>query len=238
MRLLEADGLSAGYGKVQVLRGLSFACDRGEIVVLVGHNGAGKSTCLKTVFGLLAPTAGRITLDGRDVTSLPAADRVRRGLAYVPQTSNVGRSIFPNHTVWENLELGGYASSDRTRVRSGICEALARFPFLEGKATVRAGLLSGGQQQMLAVAMGLVLRPALLLLDEPTSGLSPAMAQDLMRQVRVLRDELGVGVVIVEQNVRLALGIADRACVIRSGIVARESTPDQLMNATSVLDLV
>lgn len=236
--LIELAGVRAAYGRLEVLREVSLAVARGEILALIGQNGTGKSSCLKTIFGLLRPSEGRITFDGRDITGASSAERVRLGISYVPQTSNLGRGIFPNHTVRENLDLGTYTLRDRRLARAGVERALTVFPALQGRQDVRGGLLSGGQQQMLAMSMPLTLTPRLLLLDEPTSGLSPAMGRSLMATVRGLRDSSDISILLVEQNIRLALEIADRVLVMRMGRIAREVAPQELLRAGSVFEFM
>lgn len=208
--LLEVEGLRAGYGGVDIVRGASVRVAQGELVVIVGPNGAGKSTLLKAVFGLLRPRAGRVAFAGQDITGLGPERVARLGLGYVPQVANV----FPTMSVKENLELGGYLRSDGGR---GRLEALLReFPRLRERLHQRAGLLSGGERQMLALAKALMLDPRLLLLDEPSAGLAPAMVDEVFAKVRAFQAG-GVAVLMVEQNARRALAQADRGYVLDQG---------------------
>ncbi len=211
---LYAESLHAGYGKKEILRGLSLAIKQGEIVVLIGPNGAGKSTLLKVLAGLLPPWEGSVWLDGREVTTLPVHHRVRQGLAYFMQ----GGEVFPNLTVKENLEIG--AMTLPKSERRGVMESvLDLFPVLRENWHRRAGLLSGGQRQALALGMVLIKRPKYLLLDEPSAGLAPRLAQDILNKVRELNERFGVTVLLVEQRVREALQIAHRAIVLIDGLL-------------------
>lgn len=236
--MIELTGVVAGYGKLEVLRGLDLVFESGRITLLLGHNGAGKSTVLKAVFGTVAVRSGTVGFDGDDITRTSSSERVRMGIAYVPQTSNEGRGIFPTHTVVENLGLGAFTATDRSLVRAGVERAFELFPILAERRDQRAGLLSGGQQQMLAMAMALMLRPRLLLLDEPTSGLAPSIGTELMQHVLRARDELDLTVVLVEQNVEVGAEIAERGVVLRQGAVHRHVDPKAIGTATNVLDLM
>ena len=204
--MLAIRGLAAGYADVQVLRGVDLDVAPGEIVALVGANGAGKSTLLRCVSGLVAPSAGRIQLDGRPIAGLPPAEIVRLGISHVPE----GRQIFSRLTVADNLMLGAYSALHRLRradVAARIAEVCATFPALTARLGDEASLLSGGQQQMLAIARGLMTRPRLLLLDEPSLGLAPVLVAEIFAVLRTLRSA-GAGLLIVEQNARLSLAFA------------------------------
>jgi branched-chain amino acid transport system ATP-binding protein/neutral amino acid transport system ATP-binding protein len=211
MSLLAATGIVAGYGaQDEILKGVDLVVGKGEIVAIVGPNGAGKSTLLKAIAGLLRLKAGSVTLDGRDITGLPAREISRLGIAYVPQENN----IFPTMSVRENLEIGGYTDPKRAGPRmDGV---LARFPVLAQKRRHAARTLSGGERQMLAMAMALMVEPAVLLLDEPSAGLSPLAAERLFDAiVQINRD--GVAIAMVEQNANEALAIASRASILVDG---------------------
>ncbi|HKX19987.1 MAG TPA: ABC transporter ATP-binding protein [bacterium] len=231
--MLSTRGLAAGYGDVQVLRGVDLDVATGEIVALVGANGAGKSTLLKCISGLLAPSAGTIRLDGRSIAGLPPARIVRLGIAHVPE----GRQIFSRLTVGDNLMLGAYSAlSRRTREelaarRAEVCKI---FPALAPRLAVEASVLSGGQQQMLAIARGLMARPRLLLLDEPSLGLAPVLVAEIFAVLRDLR-AAGVGLLIVEQNARLSLSIADRGYVLETGRIALGGTGRELARMPEVV---
>ena len=231
--MLSARGLTAGYGDVQVLRGVDLDVAAGEIVALVGANGAGKSTLLKCISGLLAPSAGAIRLDGRPIAGLPPARIVRLGIAHVPE----GRQIFSRLSVGDNLMLGAYSARPRlTREelaarRAEVCKI---FPALSPRLADEASLLSGGQQQMLAIARGLMARPRLLLLDEPSLGLAPVLVAEIFAVLRDLRTA-GVGLLMVEQNARLSLAIADRGYVLETGRVALAGTGRELARMPEVI---
>ena len=211
MSLLVASGIVAGYGaQDEILKGVDLAVGKGEIVAIIGPNGAGKSTLLKVIAGLLGPKRGSVRLAGRDITNLPAREISRLGLAYVPQEMNV----FPTMSVAENLEIGGY--TDPRRAAERIEKAFARFPVLGQKRRRAARALSGGERQMLAMAMALMVEPVVLLLDEPSAGLAPLAAEQLFDAVRQINAE-GVAVAMVEQNASEALAIAHRAAILVDG---------------------
>ena len=211
MGLLSVAGVVAGYSAADhILKGLDFEVGAGEIVCIVGPNGAGKSTLLKLIAGLLAPSAGSVTLDGKAVAGLPPPELARRGIAYVPQENNV----FPAMTVRENLEMGGYV--DPRQVPRRMEQAMERFPVLGRKRRQAARTLSGGERQLLAMGMALMVAPVLLLLDEPSAGLSPKAASELFAQIRAINGG-GLAVALVEQNVHEALAISGRAYVLVDG---------------------
>lgn len=215
MSLLVVSGLRAGYGPVRVLHGIDFKVEQGEIVALLGANGAGKTTTLRALCALL-PAEGEVVLAGKGLRGVSAADRVRAGLAHIPQ----GRGTFSDFTVHENLELGAISRSDRGTVQSDMGKWFARFPRLAERRSQRAGLLSGGEQQMLAVARALMSRPRLLLCDEPSLGLAPAITQELFALLRDLNANEGLAILLVEQNANLTLRIAHRAYVLETGLIA------------------
>ena len=210
--ILSVRDLAGGYGRTTILNGCSFDVRRAAITTVIGPNGAGKSTAFKAIFGLLKLRAGRVTLDGEDITPLTQAQRIARGLCYVPQ----GRNIFAELSVRENIELGGVALGRAAAMRARVEEALDRFPVLRRKAAAQASTLSGGQQKLLEISRGLLGRPRLMLVDEPSIGLSPLMAQDVFATLQRLRDD-GLSVLMVEQNARSALQISDRAIVLEGG---------------------
>jgi branched-chain amino acid transport system ATP-binding protein len=209
--MLEVHGLAAGYDGRAVVHGIDIEVGAGEIVALVGANGAGKSTLARTLSGLLPALAGRISFRGRDITGSSAAARVKAGLVHVPE----GRQVFAGLTVAQNIDLGGYIrrqgehAADRT-------EVIRRFPMLAERAGAHAGNLSGGQQQMLAIARGLMAKPALLILDEPSLGLAPVLVAEVFRLIASLRDQ-GIAILLSEQNARMSLRIADRGAVLENG---------------------
>jgi branched-chain amino acid transport system ATP-binding protein len=231
---LEIKDLSSGYGAVQVLRGVNLTVNDGEMVALVGANGAGKTTLLKTISGLVTARSGAIMLGDTALQKIAPVSRVRLGLAHVPE----GRQVFSDLTVRENLELGAYTrlknlTSEQFEER--IKEVTAIFPALEEKMELPAGGLSGGQQQMLAIARGLMSKPALLLLDEPSLGLSPVLVSEIFRVLRSLR-ELGVAILLAEQNAKLSLAIADRGYVIETGRIVREGTGADLLASSDIME--
>ncbi|MBL8341828.1 MAG: ABC transporter ATP-binding protein [Rubrivivax sp.] len=221
--LLEVQGLRAGYGRVEVLRGVSLRVQPGEIVALLGSNGAGKSTLNNTVCGLVAPTAGRVGFDGADHTGAPARRMVQAGLIQVPE----GRRIFPNLTVQENLELGSFARA-RARRAANLDSVFGIFPRLAERTRQLAGTMSGGEQQMLAIGRGLMAEPRLLILDEPSLGLSPLLVEELFALIKRLHAQ-GLAILLVEQNVGQSLEIADRAYVLENGAVRFEGKPEALL---------
>ena len=220
--LLEVDQLSAGYGDNEILRGLSLRVEAGELVAVIGPNGAGKSTLLKTLAGLVRPRSGRVTLRGADITGAASQNIVERGLCYVPQEANV----FPSLSVWENLTIGAWTAprlfEDRARAM------LALFPVLEERRRARAGTLSGGERQLLAMAMALMVDPHLLLLDEPSAGLAPALQRVVFDRVREINAR-GLGILLVEQNARESLALCRRAYVLAMGRVRAEG-PGHVLN--------
>jgi branched-chain amino acid transport system ATP-binding protein len=222
MGLLTASGVVAGYGTAdEILKGVDLRVEPGEIVGIIGPNGAGKSTLLKAIAGLLQPRAGTITLDGRDITGQQPREISRIGLAYVPQEHN----IFPTMSVLENLEMGGYIDPQGARRR--IDGVLGRFPVLGAKRRHAARSLSGGERQILAMAMALMVEPAVLLLDEPSAGLSPVAAERLFDAIRQINGE-GVSIAMVEQNANEALAISQRAYVLVDGRNSRTGPAAQL----------
>ncbi len=215
---LQVERLRAGYGKKEILRGLSLKVGQGEIVALIGPNGAGKSTLLKVIAGLLRPWEGSVWLDGTEITALPVHQRVQKGLAYFIQ----GGEVFPSLTVRENLEMGAlmFPKAKRQEAIEGV---LSLFPALKENWHRRAGLLSGGQRQALALGMVLLKRPKVLLLDEPSAGLAPKLAHEILAKVRELNEHLGITVLLVEQRVREALQVAHRAVALVNGTFAAET---------------
>ena len=212
MALLEVENIHAGYGKLEILRGVSLRVEAGQIVSIIGPNGAGKSTVFKTLFGLLPAREGRVRFAGEDVTNQPPADLLRRGISYVPQ----GRNVFPLMTVDENLRLGAYIRPRSADLDREVERVYATFPMLQAARRKRAAELSGGQQQMLEMGRALLLRPRLMLLDEPTLGLAPLVFREIFRIIEDLRRE-GQTILMVEQNAAKALEISDYAYVLELG---------------------
>lgn len=224
--VLEVDAADAGYGNAQILFGVSIAVRAGEVVAVIGANGAGKSTVLNLVMGRLRPTAGRVALNGRSIVRASTEDIIASGVACVPQR----RRIFQTLTVLENLEVGAYVRrGDKPGVAHTLDEVHTLFPVLKKKAQMLGGVLSGGEQQMLAIGRGLMSDPKLLLLDEPSMGLSPKLTTEMFADIRRIA-ESGRTVMLVEQNAYAALGIADRGYVLENGRVALQGPGRQLMH--------
>jgi urea ABC transporter ATP-binding protein UrtE len=215
--MLKLEGVVAGYGRTTVLNGVDLELGNGEIVAVLGRNGVGKSTMLRAVIGTIRTRGGAILLDGADIARLPAHVRARRGLAYVPQ----GREIFPALTVIENLRVAAYGSG-RNGLRERPDEVFAEYPLLAEKRNARAGSLSGGQQQMLALGRALMTSPRVLLLDEPSEGIQPSIVDQIVETLQRINRERGISVVLVEQNLDFAADIAERAYVMEKGRVVRE----------------
>ncbi len=221
--LLDIEALRGGYGRVEVLRGVDLQVRDGEIVALLGSNGAGKSTLNNTVCGIVPAWGGRVTFDGRDLTKAHYRDVVRAGLIQVPE----GRKIFPNLTVLENLELGSFTRG-RERRAPNLERVFATFPRLAERRAQKAGTMSGGEQQMLAIGRGLMAEPRLLILDEPSLGLSPLLVEEMFALIGRLHEQ-GLAVLLVEQNVGQSLAISDRAYVLENGAVRFAGRPAELL---------
>jgi branched-chain amino acid transport system ATP-binding protein len=229
MSLLIVDNLSVYYGSIQALRGISFRVEAGEVVTLIGGNGAGKSTTLRTISGLLQPKRGTIQFDGREIHGLPPHRIVQAGLVQVPE----GREIFANLSVDENLQLAGFIRKDRAGVRRDRERALELFPSVRERLKQQAGTLSGGEQQMLAIARALVARPKLLMLDEPSLGLAPQVVRNIFKIIREINRE-GTTILLVEQNANMALHVAHRAYVIEVGEIRMEGPAAELAASDDV----
>jgi ABC-type branched-subunit amino acid transport system ATPase component len=210
MRLLTIQNLDAWYGKVQILKDVRIHINKGEIVSIIGPNGAGKSTLIKSIFGLVPKRRGKIVFGGRSISKTKSSMIVRKGICYVPQ----GRSVFPSLTVKENLEMGAFIRKKGLKKR--LRRVYERFPILFKRRNQKAGLLSGGEQQMLALGRALMLRPRLLLLDEPSLGLSPQIKKEIFDKIMEINAE-GISILIVEQNARMSLQMSDRAYVLETG---------------------
>lgn len=233
--VLEARDVDFAYGRVQVLFGVDLAVGAGEVVALLGTNGAGKSTLLKAISGLVTPSRGEVRLHGSRIDSLPAERRVQRGVVQVPG----GRAVFPGMSVAENLRVGAFTfRNDRARVRERTDDVLALFPRLAERLDQPAGTLSGGEQQMLAIAKGLLLQPEVLLIDELSLGLAPVVVEELLGVVEGLSTERGLSIVIVEQSVNIALALAQRAVFMEKGHVRFEGDADGLLERDDLLRAV
>lgn len=222
--MLEVSGLRAGYGEINVLWDVNLHVNPGEAVALVGSNGAGKTTLLMTLAGLLKARAGRIVFQGEDITALSAPERVRRGLALVPE----GRQLFQGLTVEENLKLGAYARRDGRKIQESLEQVYALFPEVAGRRTQLAGTLSGGEQQMCAIARGLMSAPKMLLIDELSLGLAPVVVDRLKAAIADIR-KAGVTLLVVEQDVQTAFEIASRGYVMETGHIVQEGPSEVLL---------
>ena len=224
--MLEIESVSAGYGGVPVLNDVSIRVGTGEFAAIVGPNGAGKTTLFKTVSGIVQATAGAIRFEDRDLLAVPPAARAHLGIAHVPE----GRQVFPSLTTYENLEMGAYTEAGRRAWKENLERIYAWFPVLAERAKAQAGELSGGQQQMLAIARGLASSPKLLMLDEPAMGLAPALADEIFERIVAIHKESGLTLLLVEQRVAEALHFADRGYVLEAGRVVLEGSHDELQS--------
>ena len=215
--LLKVEDLSACYGKVKAIENIDLIVKKGQIVTLLGSNGAGKSTTLRTISGLLSPSAGKVFFCGEDITNKPAHEIVKRGLIHMPE----GRHIFKDLTVSDNLELGSYTLKDKNERRRRLREVFDRFPILEKRSRQAGGTLSGGEQQMLAVGRGLMANPSLVLMDEPSMGIAPLIVRDITDIIKSLNND-GKTILLVEQNAKMALGLADYGYVLDTGKIVLE----------------
>ncbi|NUU02522.1 ABC transporter ATP-binding protein [Herbaspirillum robiniae] len=226
--MLQFDKVHTHYGAIEALHGVSLNVEKGEIVTLIGANGAGKTTLLMTLCGRPRATSGRIVFEGQDITQLPTHEIMRKGLAISPE----GRRVFPSLTVLENLKMGAFFAKDK-EIEEGVEYVFGLFPRLKERAAQRAGTMSGGEQQMLAIGRALMSRPRLLLLDEPTLGLAPLVIAQIFEIIRTIR-ESGVTVFLVEQNANKALGVADRGYVLENGHVVLSDTGANLLANSDV----
>ena len=226
--LLQIDGLAVNYGDIKAVKGISFEVNKGEIVTLIGANGAGKTTTMKTIAGLIRPSSGTILFEGEDITNARPMQIVKRGITLSPE----GRQIFPELSVLENLKMGAYTVSSE-KCAQGIEQAFKLFPILKERAHQMGGTLSGGEQQMLAVARALMVSPKLLMLDEPSLGLAPLIVQDIFKLILRIRD-MGTTIILVEQNARMALSISDRGYVLETGLITLTDTGPNLLASDQV----
>ena len=222
--LLRAEGMTAGYGKMAILHDVTLEVRPGEMVSVIGPNGAGKSTAFKTIVGFLRPTSGRVLFDGQDIAGLRPDQVLVRGLAYVPQ----GRIVFPQMTVLENLEMGAYIERDATRIRQALDRVCALFPILGERRSQKAGTMSGGEQQMVAIGRALMTTPKLIMLDEPSLGLAPKFVTLIFDKLTEMK-RAGFTLMVVEQNAARALAVADRGYVLELGRNRFEGTGEALL---------
>ncbi|MHB8088629.1 MAG: ABC transporter ATP-binding protein [Anaerolineaceae bacterium] len=229
--ILNVDDISVNYGAINALRDISFTLNEGEIVALIGANGAGKSTSLNTVSGLLRPTTGKVEYLGSDITSVTPQAIVNLGIIQVPE----GRKIFAKMSVWENLEMGAYTVKDRKVIQERYEMVYEKFPRLKERRNQPGGTLSGGEQQMLAIARGLMAGPKVLLLDEPSMGLSPILVEQIFDIIQEI-NKTGTSILLVEQNALMALAIADRGYVLDTGRIVLQGNADDLLHNPTVIN--
>lgn len=227
--MLELKNIDVFYGNIHALKNICLKVNQGEIVTLVGANGAGKSTTLKTISGLLKPKRGEILFNGGSINELNASDIVKLGISHVPE----GRRIFANMTVMENLEMGAFIRDDSKNIEEDYEKVFSLFPRLNERRKQIAGTLSGGEQQMLAIGRALMSKPKLLLLDEPSMGLAPLIVKEIFSIIKNI-NALGTTVLLVEQNANMALNIANRAYIIKNGVIGLEGDPKVLLNDESI----
>ena len=229
MAMLEVNDLQVYYGMIHAIKGVSFSVEQGEIIALIGANGAGKTTILHTISGLIAPRGGSIVFEGHELTRVPAHQIVSLGMAHVPE----GRRVFAQMTVLQNLMMGAYTRSDKAEVAGILEKVFTRFPRLKERQNQPAGTLSGGEQQMLAMGRALMSHPKIILMDEPSMGLSPILVNEIFDIIRSV-NETGTTVLLVEQNAKKALTIADRAYVLETGRIVMSGDANELMDNDSI----
>lgn len=229
MAMLEVKDLQVYYGVIQALKGISFHVNQGEVIALIGANGAGKTTTLQTLTGILSPKSGSIVFEGKDLTRTPAHKIVEMGMAHVPE----GRRVFADMSVYENLLLGAYTRKDKAEIAESLTSVYKRFPRLEERKGQRAGTLSGGEQQMLAMGRALMSKPKIILMDEPSMGLSPIFVNEIFDIIQAV-SESGTTVLLVEQNAKKALSIADRAYVLETGKITMSGNAKDLLEDEAV----
>ena len=228
--MLKLEGIEVFYGRVQALFGLSLHVEKGEIVTLIGANGAGKSTTLRTISGLLRPRGGTLTFDGKDLAAEASHDIVAHGISHVPE----GRRIFTGLTVRENLEMGAYLIRDKAVAEERLERVFSLFPRLKERLNQSGGTLSGGEQQMLAIGRALMSKPRLLLLDEPSLGIAPILVQEIFAEIRRINEEDGTTILLVEQNANMALRLANRGYVLETGRIVLEDSASALLDNPQV----
>lgn len=229
MAMLEVKDLQVYYGMIHAIKGVSFHVNEGEIIALIGANGAGKTTILHTITGLLAPKGGQVVFEGKDITKTPAHKIVELGMAHVPE----GRRVFAQLSVYQNLKMGAYTRLDKNEIEESLEMVYKRFPRLEERKNQMAGTLSGGEQQMLAMGRALMSKPRIILMDEPSMGLSPILVNEIFDIIQSVSAS-GTTVLLVEQNAKKALAIADRAYVLETGKISLDGNAKDLLNDDSI----
>ena len=229
MAMLEIKDLEVYYGVIQAIKGVSFEVNQGEVIALIGANGAGKTTILQTITGLLSPKKGSVLFEGQDLTKIPAHKIVSLGMAHVPE----GRRVFADLSVYENLKMGAFTRKDKNEISESLEKVYARFPRLEERKNQLAGTLSGGEQQMLAMGRALMSNPKIILMDEPSMGLSPILVNEIFDIIQSV-SKSGTTVLLVEQNAKKALSIADRAYVLETGSIVLDGKANDLLNNDSI----
>ena len=227
--VIEVRNLKKSYGEVQAVKGISFEVNKGEVIALIGANGAGKTTTLHTITGLLSPKEGKVLFEGKDITKIPAHKIVSMGMAHVPE----GRRVFAELSVYENLKLGAYTRKDKNNIEADLKSVYERFPRLAERKNQAAGTLSGGEQQMLAMGRALMSKPSIILMDEPSMGLSPILVNEIFDIIQSI-SKSGTTVLLVEQNAKKALSIADRAYVLETGKIVLEGKASDLLENDSI----
>jgi branched-chain amino acid transport system ATP-binding protein len=228
--LLALTNIESAYGPVKAIRGVSLEVKQGQIVTLLGSNGAGKTTLLKTISGIMDPVRGSIEFASEDITGVESSDIVKKGISHVPE----GREVFPLLTVYENLMMGAYTRSDRDGVARDLEQAYRYFPILKERENQAAGLLSGGQQQMLAIARALLANPQMILMDEPSLGLSPKLTKEIFEIIRMINRDSGRSILLVEQNARIALQTADFGYIMENGRIVMQDSCERLMQKDDI----
>jgi branched-chain amino acid transport system ATP-binding protein len=228
--LLKLTNIESAYGPIKAIRGVSLEVKKGQIVTLLGSNGAGKTTLLKTISGILDPVRGTVEFANEDITGVESSDLVKKGLSHVPE----GREVFPLLTVYENLMMGAYTRNDRDGVERDLEQAYRYFPILKERENQAAGLLSGGQQQMLAIARALLANPQMILMDEPSLGLSPKLTKEIFDIIRMINRDSGRSILLVEQNARIALQTADFGYIMENGRIVMQDTCARLMEKDDI----
>ncbi len=228
--LLRLTNIESAYGPIKAIRGVSLEVKKGQIVTLLGSNGAGKTTLLKTISGILDPVRGTVEFANEDITGVESSDLVKKGLSHVPE----GREVFPLLTVYENLMMGAYTRNDRDAVERDLEQAYRYFPILKERENQAAGLLSGGQQQMLAIARALLANPQMILMDEPSLGLSPKLTKEIFDIIQMINRDSGRSILLVEQNARIALQTADFGYIMENGRIVMQDTCARLMEKDDI----